>query len=302
MAGTSYFNPSGGTSGDSPFYQLRRQINPFTTALAPYGSGSNLQFTRNTLNIWRSGVGNNAWAFDSTVNIALYSTNSFGVESTVASTNLTTVLAGTSTNNLAFYQSSADQCIYVLLRDSGNNFRLCKMSDTTGVVTPIGASFTPATPDNWPLISGAGRNGYLSLDVPTGHLKVTWNGKAHLINKTTGAIVSQDTSVSMGSFTPNGLWYFSNDGTLGIAQATIPTSGGSIGRLLHSTSGYFPPRQNINLGNLGETNVRGFIDSDKLLIGSGYPIVDTSSVSLQVVLRADYDRMLQSIYEYYINE
>jgi len=297
--GLVYFNSnSRNSSGNvaSPLFQPKEQFNPYNT-YQDSGAGGNNNLYYGRLYNWRTGVGNYGWTNNSGT-VVLSSINSSGVESVIASTALTTILSSSVTNP-CFHYNSIDQCTYFLLGDGNNLLRLCKMNDTTGVISAIGASFPPATLANWPISNSADpKDAQIYIDTGSGHLKVICNGVFHLINKSTGAIVSQDTSITIGSFNTTRLAYFTSDGVIGAAFPS--TSLSSLPRLVHATSGHIKQRDvpSAFLGDMNNRTLVGTIDSDKIVI-SKYPNSGANTSAPIVILRSDYDKYLQSIYDYY---
>ena len=302
--GVEYYNPSssGSNSVGSPFYQPRLQTNPYNTYIDTVNTSSQAWESFHRLYGWRSGAGNYGW-YNNSGSVVLSSISPSGVATTVATTALTSLLASAGQQPI-FHQNSADQCVYFLLSD-GTQLKLYKMNDTTGVFTAIGSTFTPTTIANWPTFSAGYTQGHMYVDTGTGHLKVICNGKYHLLNKSTGAIVSQDTAITLGAFNTTALSYFTTDGTIGtnpIFTVYATSSQAFIPRIVHSSSGHYKHRV-VPASLMGDSifrTVYGTIDSDKLVLDQ-YPNNSTNEVSSTVVLRSDYDKFIQSIYSYYIS-
>lgn len=187
---------------------------------------------------------------------------------------------------MCFFLSSADSCIYILIGNSSNSMRLLKIADTTGTITAIGSAFTPITPANWggwPSISGT-----LVLNTTSGHLDLTVAGYVHTINKTTGAVVSQNTPISFGSFSGasaassiRAVGYVTSDGVLGVhdsSQGSSSTDARIAPTFTHATYGVIPSRgYHSSLDSIplcGEYNSAGTltpsaiirVDSDKVYV------------------------------------
>lgn len=299
--GLVYFNSAsknGTGSVASPLFQPKPQFNLYNT----YKDATGLKYeTTGRAYNWRSGAGNYGWD-NNGGQITLSSVNSSGVVSTVATTTLTTLLTSAQ-QSPAFHYSSADQCWYFLLSDGSSLLRLVKMNDTTGVFTGVGTSFTPTTFANWGGNGSTPQIAQIYIDSVTGHLKVIYNGYYHLLNKSTGAIVSQNTQITLGSFNSSSCNYFTADGVIGLTpffDVFSTTSLARLPRLVHSTSGHLTSTV-VPLSFVGDNvgrSVQGTIDGDKLIIGA-YPNPSSSVNPTIIILRSDYDKLIQSIYDYY---
>jgi len=251
------------------------------------------------MRVFRSGVvANRAFTFTGTsrVELDLHLINTDGSTSVLANLDSVSYLSGSTFQRL--YLSSADQCLYCLLQ-AGTTYQLLKVNDTTGVVTTIGSSFTPATPSNWSLGSVMYQDG-------AGHLLVISRGKYHQLNKTTGAIVSQDVPMVLGTYTTAHLNYLSSDGTTGISR--ISTTGVNVGDIwlegfTSTTTGNFPY---VNLRNVDALTLSGgssgflkdwvFVDSDKIYLGD---LWGNNTSNFGYIYRSDFDEFLQSVVDWF---
>lgn len=295
--GLSRFNQSSSSSNGALLYRMKPV--PITTQLYGQGvSGSNFNIP-----VVRSGAGDKSFAATDSAGVNLYTTNSAGVSTATATITYTTYLA--SSVLVSAHLNSPDQCLYVLVYASPS-WRFIKINDSTGVVTTIGSSFTPATPTNWPL---AGSTGLATMEVDSvsGHLKVVFNGVYHLINKSTGAIVSQDTAITLGSFLARRVFYATQDSTVGISNdvVTALTGAYSLPSTVHSTYGHITsyPLAIALVGNLGfgdstaaPLNSTQIIlcDTDKVFLAS---LVGGSQRGVKLFLRTDFDKFIKSIAE-----
>jgi len=296
--GINYFNPqSSGSGGGVLLYRMK----PITIPTQLYGQG----LTSNTkcVPVIRSGAGDKSFSTLNDTTIDLNTTSSVGVATTTASITYTTYL--TSSSAVAFHLNSTDTCLYVLL-NAGSSYRLIKISDTTGVVTTIGASFTPATIANWPTV-GAGM-GTMEVDTGSGNIKVVCNGYSHTLNKTTGAIVTQDVVLVLGSFFPRKVSYTTQDNTCGITATLVSSlSSGEYAfcDLVHSSyghiSGFSLPASLTGLVRAGESagvapllQARQLIlvDSDKVFNAT---LREASSAGVKLYLRSDLDKFIKSL-------
>lgn len=295
MALATFRQGSSSSTGGILLYSPK--ISPVTNLL--YGGGSKLS----AIPVIRSGVNNKIFSSSSDTTIDLLTYSSVGVESTVASINFTTYLA--SSNVAAYHLNSADTCLYVLLWESPA-YRFIKIDDTTGVVTTIGSSFTPTTAANWPQMGNARGAGF-EVDTATGHLKVMYNGFTHLVNKTTGAIVSQNTTVTIGTYLAKDVFYVTQDGSVGLTNqgqgVGIDAAYRSTFTLVSSTYGVLPyrviphaqaglvlPVQSLSAIN----GVFSLIDNDKVCLSYIFQSGGGSTSSQIIYLRAEFDKYLKS--------
>jgi len=302
---TTYFNRGAGAgSEDSPFFQLKAI--PLTN-LTNVPRDDSLENVFNPfLPVWRSSAANNFFDFGANfVSCNLKSVDSAGSISTVRSTVFDTILTGSEA--VALHLNTTDQCLYVLLYESPS-YRLIKIHDTTGVATNIGSSFTPSTAANWPK-SFNSNSAYMLVDVD-GHIRVYHRGFYHQINKSTGAIVTQNTAVTIGGFSLINTIYLSADNT--VAAGRFATEGSSTTNNIVLTS-----LVSLSTGSLNTIKINPYAvtneryvgdeirylisaDSDKLFFGdvrSG-----ESSVPFGYVYRADFDQFLQSVVDWYSGE
>lgn len=293
--GYSTFGNASSTSGDSPFHKLK---------LIPLLNKTN-SGTVKKIPVWRSAAANNSFQLlaggDSWT---LSSTNSSGVDSTIATLTASTYLGSTPLVTL-FHVNTAAQCMYVLLRNSANQMILVKTDDVTGTTTAIGSAFTPTTVARWPT---SAIEGVMSID-GSGHMRVSYRGFYHQINVTTGSIVTQDTALVIGSYNTSWVSYTTVDGTIGL-QTFAPVSDTTgaesmgLGGLLSTTSGHtiylkLPMRDVMLGGNYQNTGNTPFClaDSDKIFLDAYSQDADQGLRGY--IYRADFDAMLRSVVDWY---
>jgi len=295
MGLATFRQSSGSSTGGLLLYSPK--ITPVTNLL--YGGVTKLS----AVPVVRAGVNNKIFQSTLDTEINLLSYSSLGVESTIANITFTTYLA--SSNVVAYHLNSADTCLYVLLYESPS-YRFIKIDDTTGVVTTIGSAFTPTTAANWPL-TGNGRGAGFEVDTVSGHLKLMFNGFTHLVNKTTGAIVSQDTTVTIGAFLAKDVFYVTQDGSVGVTnqgqgvgidatyRSTLTLISSTYGILPykvipHSQAGLVPPVQNLSAIN----SVFSLIDNDKVCLSYIFQSGGGSTSSQIIYTRTEFDKYLKS--------
>ena len=235
--------------------------------------------------------------------VNLYSTNPVAL---VTATDFTVVAAGSKI--YAMWLSSTDQCLYVVYKGMDGLIRLSKINDSTGAVTHIGAGFTPTTPANWSWPA--------NLELIAGDLRFTHQGKYHTIDKTTGAVVTQDNVFNLGGYSDIAANYVSLDGStyssgnfLLMPLSAVTSVDGVLQtpRIVSTTTGVILEkyvREELVLG----TNIYGrgaastpywvpmvLVDADKVCL---YMDVLSVGFPLNVVLRSNYDSFLQSIVNY----
>lgn len=293
MGYSTFGNRGGGGSGDSPFYKIKT---------IPLLNKTNASTTKKIF-VWRAAAANNSFQLGSSLTEwSLSSTNSSGVDSTIANLTASTYL-GTSAVCLVHLNTIA-QCMYFLLRSS-NQLLLVKTDDTTGTTTAIGSAFTPTTPSRWPTSI---TEGVMLID-GSGHMLVSYRGYTHQINVTTGSIVTQDTPTVIGSYNTSWVSYTSSDGAVGI-QSFAPSSeitgaeSMSLGGIVSTTSGHInllklSMRDIMLEGNYTNAGNTPFclVDSDKIYL-------DAYSQSAHnglrgYIYRSDFDLMLQSVVDWY---
>lgn len=224
----------------------------------------------------------------------------------ILSTDFTLIAAGAKI--LAMFLSSADQCMYVLFKGSDLVVRLSKISDTTGAVTNIG-SFTPVTAVNWSLNIGTA-----TLEIVGGDLRYVNNGFSHTINKTTGAIITQDVPFGLSGYTTINANYLSVDSTIysyGELTALPPSDVNSCEGSLttpsvsHASIGIVRS-QTVNIVDVLGVTVKGFGVSQSSIVRLPYVLIDNDKMCftqylsnqgcpLSVVTRASFDDFLLSI-------
>lgn len=291
--GLATFRQGGSSSnGGAILYHMK----PLILSSQLYGMGTT---NSSSVPVWRSGASDKSFSATSTTGITLYTTASTGVRSSVAAITYTTYLA--SSNGIAFHLNSTDTCLYALL-NAGTSYQLIKISDTTGVVTAIGSSFVPTTDANW---NGGGT---LSIDAGSGYLKYTSNGFYHLLNKTTGAIVSQNTAVSLGSYLARNVFYCTQDGSVGVSPdlgcTTFVTGLYYFPNLVSSSYGHIPSMAlpSASAGNLTVSSSPYplykpsivLVDTDKVLISTA--LIDTSqAIGAKYYTLTDFDKFIKSV-------
>lgn len=306
MAGTSYFNAGGrATSTSSPFYQIKPIPLLTKTNSEYFSTDSTIQ--KRGLDVWRSGAANKNFLLTSSSSLVLRTINSDGNVSTVTTTNSGSYTGGSGEYSI-FHLNTADQCLYCLIKQS-SVYALIKIGDSSGIATAIGSSFTPATPANWPNI--------YSSDRPTmyvngsGHLEITFRGFRHQINKTTGAIVSQDVPVSVGGgYSCIGCDYITSNGQIAASSfqfqnfgvnsqgISIPkitsTASGIIEMVSLSANDIFNTRHYSNVNSIRDS-IR--VDSDKIYLGTIGLTSDQNPFGY--IYTSDYDQFLQSVVDWY---
>jgi hypothetical protein len=281
---------------------LLHRMKPLPLTYQLYGQGSSGSSFK--MPVVRSGAGDKSFANADATGIILYTTSSAGVATATATITYTTYL--TSASAVANHMNSADQCLYVLIYASPS-WRFVKVNDSTGVVTTIGSAFTPTTPTNWPN-TGVGGGGTMEVDQSSGHLKVTFNGVYHLVNKSTGAIVSQDTALSSGSFLAHRVTYVTQDGLIGVSpdfNGSVSSAHTAFPSMVHSTYGHIQAYE-IPTASVGVSWGRGggggvvlvpstyiLVDNDKVALGGLYAL----NKGVQLVSRTDYDKFIKSAAE-----
>lgn len=301
----TYFGSKSSSSGGSPYPKLVTTPLPYAT----YRLGGSTSFVNQATSLfyaYRSAAGNRGLRINSDVSVSLIQVNMDGTNTVVASFNPQSYLTNSqSIQPQQICYSTVDQCWYILLAYvNPDHLRLIKVNDTTGAVTAIGASFNPANPTTaWPSATTGSDLMSFYLDNVTGHLKVICNGVYHLLNKTTGAIVSQDTPLVLtgGVYNLSGCAYLTQDNTVGCGYVFPAGS--------YSDSVTFT-RLFGNNGNMGFTvypsNLFSFdpkmlsrlnyVDHDKIIVG--YFGSGGTSGSIKVVTVAEYDAFLTALYKY----
>jgi len=298
---TSYFNTRGGLStGESPFYKLKSI--PLINKTFVEVSGTNASVYIKGLPVYRSAAANYRFIISGT-SIVLRLDQASGTPSTITTVDPTTHLAASSV--VAVHLNSTDQCLYVLIK-AGTSFRALKIGDMSGTVTTLGSSFTPATTANWPTSLSDSASMQIDSD---GHLRISINGKYHQLNKTTGAIIVQDSSYTIGSYSLLDTDYISVDGT--IAASKFSGQGVDTG----SSALWFPRVVSANTGIIagktlpisyvfsGFSDVidnnsyvnRVLVDDDKVFLGE----VGGQADAAGYFNRSDYDQFLSSLVDWY---
>lgn len=303
--GLATFRQGGGTTGSSPYPKLNTYVNPYPTNLW----GGNPSFVVNCdylFYAYRSGAANRGLRIISATSVSLMSVGSTGTLTTVANFDPTTYLPNAQAlapENICY--STTDQCWYIILSyDNPTHIRLIKVDDTTGAVTTLGAAFNPTSPNvSWPSATQASRVSSFYLDNVTGHLKLVCNGFYHLIHKATGAIVSQDTPLTLasGSYNLRGCGYVTQDSTVGHGAVGVDVAGTVEPKATYArffgTSGLLgtlhivESQLNFPVQFLQKLN---YIDHDKLYVGT----VANAVASMKVVNISEYDKFIKAVYDY----
>ena len=302
MAGTTYFNAgSAGNGAGSPYTKLVTTPNPFVTNKFG-GNGSFLTTDTSLTYAYRSAVGNRGLRVNSTTSVSLLEVQSDGSLNTVSNFDPTSYLPNAALvqpQNICY--STVDQCWYILLSYvNPTHCRLIKVNDTTGAVTTLGSAFNPANPSTaWPISASGSYITSFFLDNVSGHLKVICNGFYHLINKSTGAIVSQDTPLTLasGSYSLLGCGYITQNNKVAMGYVnTTPTAGDNSVRFsrLYGSSGLIGvitiPHSHLSFSTDKVSKVN-YIDHDKFYVGDGS----------QVVTVAEYDKFIEAFYDYNVS-
>jgi hypothetical protein len=284
------FNANTSSSNGALLYRMK----PVTTTSQLYGQGHGI----GDLPVVRSGAPDKAFWATANTGINLSTTNSAGIATTTAAITYTTYLASSTAK--AFHLNSVDGCLYILIGD-GAQVRLIKVNDSTGAVTTIGAAFTPTTVNNWA--------GTMEVDSGSGHLKIMFNGFYHLVDKSSGAVVSQDTVVTLGSFLARKVCYVTQDGTTGLTSeyanaaadgfrtlpTTIHSSYGSIGTYPLSAPDIGGVISAVGTGHIFRPDVEiHLVDSNKVAICS---LTAVNTLGAKIYLRTDFDKLIKSIAE-----
>lgn len=300
--GVEYYNPSSNSSGNlTSLY--RPKILTYTNHVSP----KHWPF-------WRSGASDKYLKTSNTnINDEGFELHSYTstTDTTVASWRYDSLTgAPAAARACAYHMNSTDQCVYILVAyNSGStHWAFLKINDTTGANTSIGSYFIPTTPTNWPQFSDKAD---MIVDPVSGHLKLIYNGVYHLVNKTTGAIVSQDTPITIGSYSMKGVYYVTTDGSLGVTANGYNLADASSNSYpsLISASGVLPSTQVSNTlstfawrtGYGNQVIISGIlntVDTDKLAIfmtsnGSGGPFITATTL-----YRTEFDKMLKSYQDY----
>jgi hypothetical protein len=297
----NYFGNRSSSNSESPFYKLKNVLllNKTNTAR---GQDAGMP-------VYRTAVANNLFKAPSAAEISLGTITSAGGVTAVATVSTTTHLA----NSVAacYHLNTSDQCLYVLAYTSSPSIalQLMKVSDSTGVLTAIGSSFVPANPTWWPS-SATSNNEVATMYVDgSNHIRVYMDGYYHQINKTTGAIVSQDTIVTIGSYNLKDTSYLNTTGTVACQR---PVAGGVAGDQtlgfpsIHSVASGIVVDLNTKVSNIFDQRqsyagsdfsqmIR--VDSDKVFFGNLG--IGGSTRSFGYYNISDFDQCLQSIVDWY---
>ena len=230
--------------------------------------------------------------------LSLYTTNP---DALVVAFDFTSIVA--SAKILAAWLSSSDQAMFIVYKGVDGLIRLSSMNDNTGAITHLGSGFTPANPSNW---------SYGKLESIGGDLRYTYNGKYHTLNKTTGAVVSQDNMFGLAGYATTGADYVSLDGTIystGNLAATILTDNAVIDgailipKIASTVCGVIEGKYTTIVDVFGSVNY-GYssitftsfdvvlVDNDKMAFTS---FISQHGIPLNMVLRASYDEFLSSV-------
>ena len=296
--GLATFRQGGSTTGSSPYPKLNTYTNPYPTNYWG-GSTSFVSQTNYLYYAYRSGAANRGLRVVSSTEVQLISVTSTGIDTVVATIDPTTYLPNAQLipPEVICY-STTDQCWYIILSYVNPTYiRLIKVDDTTGTVTTLGAAFNPTNPlVSWPSLTNGHTISSFYLDNATGHLKLVCNGFYHLMNKTTGAIVSQDTPLTLvsGGYSLLGCGYITQDGTVGhggVSTSTAVTYTRMFGTSGHLGSLSIPDAHlNFPVKFLQKLN---YIDHDKIYVGAV-----ASGSCIKVTTVAEYDKFIKAVYDY----
>lgn len=229
--------------------------------------------------------------------LRLYTTNP---DAMVVEVDFNTVTAGA--RWLTMCISSADSCMYVVVRGTDTLIRLVKVSDTTGAITSIGSGFTPSTPTNWQLFS--------TLEDLGTSIRLKCNGVYHDIVKATGAVASEDTAFGIvnallpsavytsldGSIVASNLYYLNTVAythdmlTPEISHASV----GTIDNLSVSSGDVFGSYITAGGSTTGVYPIV-LVDNDKIAFSGIY---SGANPPIHIATRVSYDAFLQSIVNY----
>ena len=229
--------------------------------------------------------------------LSLYTTNP---DALVVAFDFTSIVA--SAKILAAWLSSSDQAMFIVYKGVDGLIRLSSMNDNTGAMTHIGSGFTPTTPANW---------SFGKLELIGGDLKYTYNGKYHTLNKTTGAVISQDNVFGLAGYATTGADYVSLDGAIystgDLRATTLNTNSVLNGAILipkvaSTVCGVIESKYTTIVDVFGAVNY-GYsstpfpfdvvlVDNDKMAFTS---FISQHGIPLNMVLRASYDEFLSSV-------
>lgn len=295
--GINYFNPQSSGSNTLGAVYVPKTITALNQ-LAPLGWP-----------VWRSGASDkyfrstSTWVNDTGIELHSYTATT---DTLIASIGYQTATSSpSSTAGVAYHMNSTDQCLYVLVQYNAgtSHWRLIKISDTTGAVTTIGSDFTPTSPQNWPVF-GSFQQGCMALDTASGHIKITYNGVYHLLNKSTGAIVTQDAPIpAIGAYYTSGVNYITADGSIGAKGGFVPDGTNTTittPSLISSSFGVLKPTVFTHtLCRLPWTSSTFHtIDSDKLVAYSTTDGATGTGQKLATILyRSEWDKVLKSTHD-----
>lgn len=295
----TYFGSRSSGSGGSPYPKLVTTPNPFTLYKVG-GNGAFLPSVNTLYPAYRTGAGDRGLRVESPSVVKLIQVNSNGSETVLANFNPQSYLPNAiQVLPQCICYSTTDQCWYILLTYSNpDRLRLLKVDDTTGAVTAIGAAFNPANPDTaWPCATNAHFLTSFYLDNVTGHLKILCNGYHHLLNKTTGAIVSQDVPATLtgGVYSLVGCGYLTRDSTVGVGVTSVvgTSEAVSIARLFGNNGNLASLNLPSSLFNFECSLMQrvNYIDHDKMYVGG-------QGTTPRVVTVAEYDAFITALYKY----
>lgn len=199
------------------------------------------------------------------------------------------------------YLDSVAQCLYVVAYNHSTFVgQLAMINDNTGAVTLIGSTFSPATTTNWVFTSGTGFTNTQFMDSPSsGILRLFYDGWTHTLDATTGAIITEDVPITIGTFNTTGTTYINSEGTI--------ASNFSMGGSVTAVNWTVPMVVSEVCGRVAAKNVAPFsfsdfrlntpsliaIDSDLLCVTS-YNYTN-SNADLKLFNRSDWDLFLDSM-------
>jgi len=239
--------------------------------------------------------------------------------STIATIAATAVIANGQWCDV-FYYDSSDQGLYVLVKNSSaGTYQLARISDTTGSVTTIGTAFAVTTGANWPTtstINGAGFASRFGTSLTIRFRTSAISNVQHVLNITTGEIVSQDGLATVNSVAQPAFavpLYITADGKISISDIQFQSNGLGVivNNLCDGTYRFGSARAvggvMVNPGEifgapLKNANASCFIrmiDTDTVVITRSSASGTGDALSRTVYPRTELDRVLADIKNFY---
>lgn len=287
-----YFGSSFGSANSSDLFYRMKQV-PLLNMKNTSAGISNRHIP-----VMRS-ASTNYFNVASTTSIQLL--NSVG-SSLIATITSTVVFA--SSQFSAFYLDSTDQCLYVLL-ENNTQLQLAKINDTTGAVTTIGSPFTPANFTNWPRSATTQSWGWMEKNI-SGNIQVQNNGLIHVVDITTGAIISEDTPITVSDYPVSSINYISSDGLIVAGTSWGYPEGTStlletvllprvVSQLCGAKDLTLVYNTGFTLRPTASTARAIAIDDTHLCFMSE----DSASVGHKIIKRTDWERFLESVVNFH---